>query len=293
MRVAFYAPMKPPDHPVPSGDRRMGRLLIEALRRAGHEVELACRYVSREGGGDPLRQARLQAVGEKLAASLVKRYARKREERRPKLWFTYHLYYKAPDYIGPLVASGLGIPYLAAEASLAHKRAGGPWDLGHRAVLAALAQAKGVVTFNPDDAEGLDPALRQLELPPFLDAAPYLEARARRREHRSALAKTYGLDTGVPWLLTVAMLRPDAKLASYRLLASLTPGSAPDGSLGPAARLRKPCLPSTPPPTFSSGRRCAKPTAWRCWRRRRRGCRWWPGAGRASPWSCARGRAAS
>jgi hypothetical protein len=43
MRIAFYAPMKPPDHPVPSGDRRMSRLLIAALGRAGHEVELASR----------------------------------------------------------------------------------------------------------------------------------------------------------------------------------------------------------------------------------------------------------
>ena len=40
MRVAFYSPLKPPDHPVPSGDRRMARLLIQALELAGNEVEL-------------------------------------------------------------------------------------------------------------------------------------------------------------------------------------------------------------------------------------------------------------
>ncbi len=34
MRIAFYAPLKPPDHPVPSGDRRMARLLIAALAAA-------------------------------------------------------------------------------------------------------------------------------------------------------------------------------------------------------------------------------------------------------------------
>ena len=33
MRLAFYAPMKPPGHPVPSGDRRMARLLIQAWGR--------------------------------------------------------------------------------------------------------------------------------------------------------------------------------------------------------------------------------------------------------------------
>ena len=45
---------------------------------------------------------------------------------RPDLWFTYHLYYKAPDLVGPLVAGALGIPYAVAEASVAHKRAGKP-----------------------------------------------------------------------------------------------------------------------------------------------------------------------
>ncbi len=46
MRVTFYAPLKPPDHEVPSGDRRMARLLIQALELAGHEVEVAARLRS-------------------------------------------------------------------------------------------------------------------------------------------------------------------------------------------------------------------------------------------------------
>ena len=40
MRIAFYAPLKSPNHPVPSGDRRVARLLMDALLLAGHEVEL-------------------------------------------------------------------------------------------------------------------------------------------------------------------------------------------------------------------------------------------------------------
>ena len=59
MRVAFYAPLKPPDHPVPSGDRSMARLLIRALELAGHEVGLASRLRSRDTDGDPARQSRL------------------------------------------------------------------------------------------------------------------------------------------------------------------------------------------------------------------------------------------
>ena len=41
MRVAFYAPLKSPNHPVPSGDRQMARLLMKGLECAGHTIEVA------------------------------------------------------------------------------------------------------------------------------------------------------------------------------------------------------------------------------------------------------------
>ena len=55
MRVAFYAPMKPPDHPLPSGDRRMARAFMDLLASLGHEVELASRFRSydRRGRREP------------------------------------------------------------------------------------------------------------------------------------------------------------------------------------------------------------------------------------------------
>ena len=31
MRIAFYAPLKPPTHPIPSGDREVARLKLAAL----------------------------------------------------------------------------------------------------------------------------------------------------------------------------------------------------------------------------------------------------------------------
>ncbi|MBM3522779.1 MAG: glycosyltransferase family 4 protein, partial [Alphaproteobacteria bacterium] len=101
MRVAFYAPLKPPDHPVPSGDRRMARLLIEALREAGHEPELVSRFRSYDGAGSPQRQMRVAAVGLGLAKRLIRRFAKRSFDARPRAWITYHLYYKAPDWLGP------------------------------------------------------------------------------------------------------------------------------------------------------------------------------------------------
>ena len=220
MRVAFYAPLKPPDHPIPSGDRRMARLLIAALERAGHEVELASRLRSYDRAGDPARQARLRSLGAALAQRLLRRYAARPAAARPAAWLTYHLYYKAPDWIGPQVARALDIPYLAAEASLANKRAGGPWDAGHRATVDALAQAAAVVAVNPADVPALPPQVPVLRLPPFLDPAPYRAAAAARATRRADLAAAQGLDPGVPWLLTVAMMRPGAKLTSFEVLAA-------------------------------------------------------------------------
>src|SRR5689334_7783479 len=109
MRIAFYAPMKSPDHPVPSGDRTMARLIIAALARAGHEIVLASRFRSWEPR-DERRQARLAAFGARLAARAL-REMEHTPERRPALWFTYHLYHKAPDHLGPRITAALGIPY--------------------------------------------------------------------------------------------------------------------------------------------------------------------------------------
>ena len=221
-RIAFYAPLKPPDHPVPSGDRGMARLLIAALRLAGHEVEIASRFRSFDAG-DVGRQARLRELGGKLAERLLRRLER---DRPPELWFTYHLYHKAPDWLGPVVASRLDIPYFLVEASYAPKQAGGRWDLGHRAAAAAIRRAERIFQFNPVDSECVAPLLRSdgrlVALRPFLDLTPFRSegGQERKAQIRNRVAPRLGLAPGEPWLLAVAMMRDDQKLRSYRCLAS-------------------------------------------------------------------------
>jgi len=220
MRVAFYAPMKPPHHPVPSGDRRMARLLIAALRLAGHTVSLASSLRVWDGAGDRDRQAEHEERAALEAGDLIRLY---REKGAPDLWFTYHLYHKAPDLIGPAVCRAFGIPYAVAEASHAPKRRTGPWAAWHAAAAAALAQADAVFYLNPSDAECVAPLLkaeaRDCQLAPFTDTAPYPHARAERAETRQRLAEKHGLDPKRPWLVAAAMMRQDVKKDSYRLLA--------------------------------------------------------------------------
>jgi glycosyltransferase involved in cell wall biosynthesis len=220
MSLAFYAPLKSPDHPTPSGDRRMARALIDALRRTGQRVELACRLRSYDRTGDLLRQQRLQALGERCAAKLLRRYS---QGPRPGAWITYHGYHKAPDWLGPKISAALKIPYLMIEASFAPKQLSGPWVLGHRATEQALRQADLVIGLTNLDLECLAPLVvppAQLRhLPPFLDPAAYALARSARDNHRAEIAARWPMDPGRPWLLTVAMMRQDVKRDSYLLLA--------------------------------------------------------------------------
>jgi len=223
MRVAFYAPMKPPDHPVPSGDRHLARLLMTALRHAGHTPELVSHFVSRDGAGDPDRQARLKSLGEKLADRLVRQLKARPIHERPQAWLTYHLYHKAPDWLGPKIADIFHIPYLVAEASSAPKRAGGPWDIGYRGANAAIARADAILTLNSDDWDCLQPLARESvlhrRLLPFVDAATFEPARARRQNLRDAYASQGGWSDDTVLLLAVGMMRAGAKLNSYAVLA--------------------------------------------------------------------------
>jgi glycosyltransferase involved in cell wall biosynthesis len=218
MRVAFYAPLKPPGHPVPSGDRRVGRALMGALGVAGHEAIVASRLRSWDGAGDATRQARIERLGREVARRLIRHY-RAKAERRPDLWLTYHLYHKAPDWLGPMVAEALAIPYVVVEASHAPKQAIGPWRDGHAAALAAMARADALIALNSDDRAGLlafgANSRRVFSLSPFIDTAPYAHA----APCRESFAARHGMAAQKPWLLTVAMMREGAKLRSYRVLA--------------------------------------------------------------------------
>jgi glycosyltransferase involved in cell wall biosynthesis len=220
VKIALHAPLKSPDHPVASGDRALARAVVAALGRCGHDVRRASRVRSFDARGDDARQARLATVGAALAARYVARV--RHDAWRPDLWFTYHLWHKAPDLLGPAVSRTLDLPYVVAEASIAPAAAQGRWSRGYAAALRAIDAADAIVSVNPRDVERIRDArgLRTHDglMPPFLDVDAFLrDAPARqpadRRERRVTIA-------------CVAMMRDGAKLASYRLLADALRGIA-------------------------------------------------------------------
>lgn len=212
MRVLLHTPLKAPDSPVPSGDREMARGLARLLERLGHSVLMPAS--SRVAPGVPPFDAHL-ALERRARAQAGRLIARWRalpphHPERFDLWFTYHCYYRKPDWLGPAVTRALGVPYVVAEASHAPRRAQGPTRAGHRAVERALAAADLVLTVNPRDVAGvkarLRPGARQVWLPPFIDVSAFRGPPRRDSDQP-------------PLLLSVGMMRTRDKLESYRVLA--------------------------------------------------------------------------
>ncbi len=211
MRVLLHAPLKPPDSTVPSGDREMARGLRRLLRRLGHRVVMPALSQVEPGVPAADDHLALERTARRQADRLIARWRAlpARHPERFDLWFTYHCYYRKPDWLGPIVSRALGIPYVVVEASHAPRRAFGPTRLGHRAVERALAAADLVLTVNPRDMPGvrarLHPGARQRWLPPFIDTAPFRDVARATNDP--------------PLLLAVGMMRTRDKLASYRVLA--------------------------------------------------------------------------
>ncbi|GAB4340325.1 MAG: glycosyltransferase family 4 protein [Desulfobulbaceae bacterium] len=202
MRIAFYAPFKPIDHPNPSGDRIIGAGLVEYLCKGGDEVEIASRLRGRWLYWKPWQLVRL--AGER------RRVTRALENRPADLWLTYHSYYKAPDMLGPQVSRRLNIPYVIFQGIYSTKvrrdwRTRPGYHLNTRALLAANL----VLTNRQDDLLNLRrllPEERLAYLRPGIHPAAFTadpEARQRLRGRWRA--------GDTPVLLSAAMFRPDVK----------------------------------------------------------------------------------
>lgn len=124
MKIAFYSPIKPPGHPVPSGDRLMARLLIRALALGGAKVDVVSEFRSfrKQPPADGLAELKSEADAEmaRIAAAW-------RRSGAPDLFVAYHPYYKAPDLVGPELARRFSIPYVTVEASYSRRRNAGGW----------------------------------------------------------------------------------------------------------------------------------------------------------------------
>ncbi|OAV49233.1 glycosyl transferase [Rhizobium sp. WYCCWR10014] len=202
MRVAFYAPMKSPNHPVPSGDRLMAQLLIQALELGGHQVDVASEF--RTHASTPEAAAALEPA---ISAELERLRLTWKSGPRPELWFCYHPYYKSPDPFGPAISAEFAISYVTAEASYAEKRDRTGWAASQKLVGEAIMRAAVNISFTERDQAGITaafPQARLARLKPFIDTALFEKGSPAPDPRR---------------LMAVAMMRAGDKMDSYAMLA--------------------------------------------------------------------------
>ncbi|HWT83741.1 MAG TPA: glycosyltransferase family 4 protein [Candidatus Methylomirabilis sp.] len=222
--VAFYTPLKHPFQAEASGDRQIGRALMDGLRTSGFEPELASRLATWRRAFDPSEAERLDRAAALIVATLVRRYRRRPVMRRPRSWMTYQNYHRSPDLLGPAVTMALDIPYILvnpAISSRSRRTAFRPWVSAARL---AVRRADLIFAMSPRDVPGLTrlrgaefAAERLVILPPAVDVARFEVDASKRSVYRSELRRYFAAADG-PLCLCVAMMRQADKLDSYKLL---------------------------------------------------------------------------
>lgn len=195
----------------------MARLLVELLESLGHAVTVVSALRSWEGRGDRAAQRRIELD----AGQELERLERSGIPPTLDAVMVYHVYHKAPDWIGLEIVLRYRIPYILIEASHASSRAGGKWAAGYERGMACIRQADAILCLNPADRAGLlgvvqDPG-RIHELLPFTRVPVPGSSQPLRDEVSGRFAELSPRNT---WLVCVAMMRPGDKLSSYRELAA-------------------------------------------------------------------------
>ncbi len=207
--IAYYAPLKSPWHPVPSGEREMARNLIGAIGGGwpNGKVRLVSELRSHVANGSAQDQDAMFASAEAEVDRLVSQL----QDSDIALWVTYHNYYKAPDLLGPRVSAALGVPYVIIEASRAQSRLTGPWARFAAASEAACNAADVIFYVIELDAFALKRDRTQMQslvhLRPFLPSDRLPDETTRQAGQ----------------ILTVGMFRGRDKLGSYEIIAQTLP----------------------------------------------------------------------
>ncbi|MBB5700784.1 glycosyltransferase involved in cell wall biosynthesis [Ochrobactrum daejeonense] len=179
----------------------MGSLLMRAIEMSGNEIEIISHFRSFHRQQNDFLSLIKDAKIEKK--TIIEKF---KNGFLPDAWFSYHVYYKSPDLIGPSICRYLNIPYITAESSYAASRDRSGWDAEQRRVKIAIRMAQLNIHFTQRDLAGLRsvaPEAHYAALPPFIDAGIYWRTPAFNPTR----------------LVTTAMMRKGDKLASYRMLA--------------------------------------------------------------------------
>ncbi len=218
MRICFYAPFKPLNHPNPSGDQIIGKGIYNFLSKRGHTVLIASTLRTRWIFWKPW-----------LLPVLIKEFvstSRKIRSFKPDLWLTYHSYYKSPDILGPPLCQRFRIPYIIFQGIYSTKQQrslkGFPGFYLNRS---CLQHAVHLFTNKKVDHKNL----RRL-IPPeklsYVRPGIFPEMFSRSKEDRKRIRSTYQAEN-CPLLISAAMFRPDVKTEGLTWMLHALAGIAP------------------------------------------------------------------
>lgn len=209
MKIAFYCPLKPISHPVPSGDREIARGLHEFFQSKGADIFILSEFRTK----DFYRS--FHGIFGWLVALL--RAYRDVKRQKPDCFFTYHLYYKAPDPIASLLSWWFQKPYFVFEGMYSRKAARrSPYWVGYWFTRFALRRATKIYSDKTDDLEFLLQHFSKEKVsyvPPSLS----LELFSGSDTDANSWRKQEGIGE-IPIVATVAMLRADRKTEGIRFL---------------------------------------------------------------------------
>jgi glycosyltransferase involved in cell wall biosynthesis len=202
VRIAFYAPFKPLDHPNPSGDLIIGNSLLQHLHKLGHQVHIVSRLRSRWIFWQPEGTRKVRAEIEQVEKDL---------RRDPvDIWLTYHCYYKAPDLLGPTLCKRLRLPYLIFQGSYATKYQR-DWNCapGFHLNRKALLAADRILVNRHDDLVNLQ-RLRAADRIGYIKPGIQPDEFTFDPQAREELRKEWDIEDA-PVILSAAMFRDDVK----------------------------------------------------------------------------------
>jgi glycosyltransferase involved in cell wall biosynthesis len=211
VKIAFYCPLNPISNPKPSGDREIARGLHAFLVSRGADVFVLSEFRARLFYQSPVGW--LQWL-----IALFRAYRKARRE-DPDLFLTYHLYFKAPDPIGFLLAWWFGKPHFIFEGKYFRRFPG--WQRYWPGLLlthGALSRAAGIFAINTVDHAALRqwfPEQKLWYFPPAIDLALFSGGEDKARVATRALL---GAAEREVLVVTVAMLRADRKTEGVQFL---------------------------------------------------------------------------
>jgi len=210
MKIAFYSPIKPIDHFIPSGDRLIARHLCQYLREKGHDVFILSGFRTLF-----LHQRIIRHIFFWWPLHFIGSLINVLKE-KPDIFFSYHVTGETPDLLAPFLSRLMGVPYYIFDGDYSvTPRDNLKTRVGNYIARYAFHSARHIFV---NTAENYTSLLEKLGR----DRVSYIKPGVLPSDFKDYSATTvrdrYKIKENIPIISSVAMCRPGRKADSIRFL---------------------------------------------------------------------------